>query len=833
MRPFRIFIVLLFAFSISVHGQVPPTYNSSEILLKMKKLGVLGSVLYIAAHPDDENNALLPYLANEKLYRTAYLSLTRGDGGQNLIGDEQGIELGIIRTQELIAARKVDGAEQYFTRAYEFGFSKSAEEALRIWDREKVLADMVWVIRKFQPDIIIKRFPPDSRAGHGHHAASALLADEAFVAAADPSKFKEQFAYGVKPWQAKRLLWNVFNFGGQNTTLADQLKIDIGVYNPLLGKSYGEIGGEARTMHKSQGEGRPRRRGPIFEYFSSSAGAPLKNDLMDDIDLSWQKLEAGAAVSAQITKLVAEYQPSRPEASLGTLIKINELIRGMQASTWTIQKQKEVQSLIEACAALFSEAITLQEQSVQGDSIRLTFSFNKRTDIPVTVKRLRLENFDSSLSFSLQTNQNQFFNTTIRIAPDKAISQPYWLQYPIVNGIFDVRDQNLIGNAENEPSLLAEFSVNIMGQDFLLKRPLQYKIVDPVKGEVYQPVAVLPILETGFTKENYISINGKTDPIVFVDVHSNKTVGIASAYKMQSSANWQLAKPSGQVKEITNDSRIQTAASYKGKDGNSSGELTVSLQNESSGNTYDVYKRVISYDHIPTQTYFAKAKANLLRLNIKTNGKKIGYVSGAGDKIPAALESLGYDVKIISEKDVSLDYLKQFDAIVTGIRAYNMHEWLSSKNDVFMKYVENGGNMIVQYLKSNQVGNSRVKVGPYKFSVDPSTRVTEEDAEISFLLPDHPVLHYPNEISKADFTGWVQERSTYQAIQADSNYVMPLSMNDRSEKPSAGSLAIAKYGRGNFVYASLVFFRQLPAGNPGAYRLFANLLALPANRQIP
>ncbi|MFN5361178.1 MAG: PIG-L family deacetylase, partial [Bacteroidota bacterium] len=301
----------------------------------MKKLKVLASVLYIAAHPDDENNTFLPYLAKEKLYRTAYLSLTRGDGGQNLIGPEQGIELGLIRTQELLAARRQDGAEQYFTRAYEFGYSKSAAEALRIWDKEKILADVVWIIRRYQPDIIINRFPGDARAGHGHHAASGILGAEAYTAAADPTRFPEQFAYGVKPWQAKRILWNSFNFGGNmNTTSPDQFSFDISQFNASLGKSYGEIGAEARSMHKSQGEGRPRRRGPFQEYFSTIGGEAPVNDLMDGINTSWSRLEGGKAIEEKINRIITQYNFEQPEASVPALVQLYAAVQKIPESGW-------------------------------------------------------------------------------------------------------------------------------------------------------------------------------------------------------------------------------------------------------------------------------------------------------------------------------------------------------------------------------------------------------------------------------------------------------------------------------------------------------------------
>jgi LmbE family N-acetylglucosaminyl deacetylase len=287
-----------------IQAQLPVANSSTDIYMQLQKLQVLGSVLYIAAHPDDENNGFLPFLAKEKLYRTGYLSLTRGDGGQNLIGSEQGIELGLIRTQELLAARRQDGAEQFFSRAFEFGFSKNAAEALRIWDKEKILSDVVWVIRRYQPDVIIARFPPDARAGHGHHAASAILANEAYIAAADPNKFPEQLKYGVTVWQAKRILWNTFNFGGANTTSNDQFKLDVGGYNPLLGKSYGEIGGEARSMHKSQGEGRPRRRGASYEFFITTGGDTPRTSLMDGIDISWSRIKGAENIPQKINNII-------------------------------------------------------------------------------------------------------------------------------------------------------------------------------------------------------------------------------------------------------------------------------------------------------------------------------------------------------------------------------------------------------------------------------------------------------------------------------------------------------------------------------------------------
>lgn len=789
MKKILFYSISLFTFHFSLLAQ-----TSSEIYWQLKKLNVLGSVLYVAAHPDDENNSLLPYLAKEKLYRTGYLSLTRGDGGQNLIGSEQGIELGLIRTQELIAARKIDGAEQYFTRAYEFGFSKSFTESLRIWDKEKVLADMVWVIRNFQPDVIIKRFPPDARAGHGHHAASAVLADEAFTAAADPKRFPEQLKYGVTVWQAKRLMWNTFNFGSTNTTSENQLKIDIGNYNALLGKSYGEIGGEARTMHKSQGEGRPKRKGSILEYFTTTAGDTAKNSLMDNIDISWKRMAGGNVIEQKLNNLISSYSFEKPELSVAALIEVYKLIKVLPANVWTNKKLNDIQELIEACSGLFTEATTNQEFVVQGDTLKTSFFFNKRKVGTAILKKIQVDAFDTTVAITLSANQNISFNKAIFIPASKPISQPYWLAYPQSEGMFDVRDQTLIGKAESDPSFVVSYTINIEGEDFLFKKPVQYKTIDPVRGEVYQPVPVLPKVEVSYDKENYLLINGKSASVSVIE-KSNSKVEVIDHFNV--------------VHEIISN--------------NSVGE-NKTLQRAG------VNTQTIKYDHIPTQTYFKPAKANLVQIKVKTKGKKIGYIVGAGDKVPACLEALGYAITFLSEKDITTQNLKQFDAIVTGIRAHNIYPWLSDKNETLNTYIQNGGNLIVQYLKSNTVGLSKVKVGPYPFIVNGSTRVTEENATINFLLPNHAALNYPNKIDSTDFNNWVQERSTYQAEQLDSHYETLISMNDTNEKPSNGSLVIGKYGKGNFVYLSLVMFRQLPAGVSGAYRLMANLIALPKNK---
>lgn len=845
--------VFLVALLFSAYTQTPQTLNSADILLGIKKLKVIGSVLYIAAHPDDENTRLLAYLSKERLYRTGYLSMTRGDGGQNLIGDEQGIELGLIRTQELLSARRMDGAEQFFTRAYDFGFSKTTDETLRIWDKEKILSDVVWVIRKFQPDVIITRFPPDSRAGHGHHSASAVLAREAFDAAADATRFPEQFKYGVKTWRAKRIMWNTFNFGNTNTTSNDQLKTDVGVYNPLLGKSYGEIASESRSQHKSQGFGVPRQRGAAIEFFTLTGGDSVKNDFAEGIVTDWSRYEGGTTINQLIEKIIEEYSFQNPSASVKSLVQLYKAIENINDGDWKIKKLNEVKSLIEACAGLFLEASTSQEFVVREDSLKINFSAISRSSVPVVVKRIRVDScravfnsaadteadrlafrycqqkeeyIDTLLNTSLKTNSGINFTKTINKVLRK-ISDPYWIAKPMNTGSFNVEDQLLIGKAENDPVYSALFTVELEGIELEFKKPVQYKYTDPVKGELYQPLNVYPP----------VSIKPDQPVLIFKDssskelsIHfkSNTAFNKKANITINTTPDWKLT-PDFTTFTVSKNADMDWKLKVKPLHGkkNEMAYLKPNLTPHTGG-VYTQKIRKIEYDHIPVITYFPDAVTKAVYVDVKTTGKKIGYITGAGDYVPFCLEQMGYQVDLLREEDITPQKLKQYDAIVTGVRAYNIHAWLSSAYELLMQYVKQGGVLLVQYNTSNQIGPVKAKMSPYPFTIS-RNRVTEEDAQVSFLVPDHVVLNYPNKITEKDFEGWVQERSVYEAENTDSHYVSVLGMNDAGEPQRKGSLIVADYGKGRFIYSAVVFFRELPAAVPGAYRLMANLLAKPKN----
>lgn len=814
MKQLSAFCILLFTFC-SIKAQTPKTYTSSEILLQIKKLNVLGSVLYIAAHPDDENTRLLAYLANEKMYRTGYLSLTRGDGGQNLIGDEQGIDLGLIRTQELLAARRIDGAEQFFSRAYDFGFCKSPEEALATWGHDKILSDVVWVIRKFKPDVIIARFPEDSRAGHGHHAASGILAREAFDAAADPAKFPEQLKEGVTVWQAKRMLWNTYNFGGNSTQNESQFKVDVGMYNPLVGKSYGEIAALSRSQHKSQGFGVPAQRGTVVEYFETIRGDKPVNDLFDGVDAGWSRINQ-KNIEDSINLIISRYDMQSPVSSLRGLVSLYNTVDKLEDGYWKAQKLIALKHLIENCSGLFMEATTGSQFTALDDSLKINIVVNNRLGINIPWVNVNIDDGEITLK-GITKNTNVTHTDTLSLSSMRyKITQPYWLENPMDKGSFNVSQQVFIGMAENDP-FSVQFDVSIEGTEFTFHKPVQYKYTDPVKGELYQPVYIIPSFYVSDYSKVVVRKELKDGDYSIAPSYSFKTSKYISHTEVSA-----YFEPQHQLFNIplfnslieSNLTRKTEAVNYP------SPSSHLSFGNEV------LQKNTIQYDHIPTINYFSKVDTKIVEFTdgLKIEGSKIGYIPGAGDKVPQALEQMGYKVTILREPDITEENLKQFDAVVTGVRAYNTNEWMGNVYETLMEYVKEGGVLLTQYNTNNFISSIKSKVGPYPFGIS-RTRVTDETAKVNFLLPNHPALNYPNKITERDFENWIQERSVYHAEKIDSNYQRIFSMSDTGEKADDGSLVVANYGKGKFVYTGLVFFRQLPAGVPGAYRLFANLLA--------
>lgn len=818
-------LLSLCVFIISIQGvwaQTAVIANTSTIEQELKKINVLGSVLYVAAHPDDENTRLLAYLAQEKHYRTGYLSLTRGDGGQNLIGTEQGELLGAIRTQELLAARRVDGAEQFFSRANDFGFSKGPGETLKIWDREKVLSDVVWVIRSFRPDIMICRFPTTGEGGHGHHTSSAILVQEAFKAAADPTRFPEQLKF-VKPWQVKRLLWNTFNFGSINTTDESQLKLDVGGYNTYLGKSYGEIAAESRSNHKTQGFGSARQRGQAFEYFKTILGDAPQNDLMDGINTTWRRVSGGADVEASLIVISKNFDPAHPERSVPALVKVLGQIEKLPDVYWRNQKSTALKNLIAACAGLWFESYSAAPAYAQGDDVNVNTQVIVRADIPVALGNVtyNTSNPENSKAENLAPNILRSVNSTFK-ATD--LTQPYWLKYPhgvaMYNTAYldtaDVLQRSLPQNIP--PSVHITFI--IAGKPISYDAPVQYKYVDPARGEIYQPLIIAPAVTANIVNKDYI-FNTKQPQTVQIKLRAfTKATGSISLKPM---AGWNITPANASFSNKNTDDEWVADFTIAATDATPRTSVLQAVVNV-NGKIYEKGFQQLRYEHIPTITLFPAAQAKLVNINLKTAGKHIGYIMGAGDLVPEALQQVGYEVHLLTEAEIMNDDLSKYDAIVTGVRAYNVDNRLVYEQPKLMAYVKSGGNLVVQY--NNNAGVFVSQIGPYPF-MPVNQRVTDENAAVMVTEPASPLLNYPNKITAKDFDGWIQERGLYFVSNIDANYNTPLSMNDPGEPANKGSLISADYGKGRFIYTSLAFFRELPAGVPGAYRLFVNLLSNP------
>jgi len=819
IRPALYFLIFIFCFNF-LNAQVN-SVSSSELLLQLKKLNTLGKVLYIAAHPDDENTRLLAYLANEKKYRTAYLSITRGDGGQNLIGKEQGSLLGTLRTQELLAARRIDKAEQYFTGAVDFGYSKTPEETFSFWDKKNTLADVVYLIRSFQPDVIICRFPTTGEGGHGHHTASAMLALEAFDAAADPNQFTEQL--NILPvWKTKRLFWNTFNFSSSNTTSPDQLQIDVGAFNAMLGKSYGEIASESRSCHKSQGFGVARQRGKNMEYFKQLKGDSVSKDLFEGISTSWDKYPGGDLIQKKLNACIAEFEPETPERSLPLLLEVRQAILALdgtqhEVAYWKNQKLKELESIVLSCAGLWLEVTAADYRGIPGERCVLKTQFIKRSNASVTLNSIQyLNQYDTLFNMPLEQNLVYTFNRVEILPAQLPYSSPYWLDQHS-NTPFTA-----LPEADSKTTVF--FHLDIAGTTLNVQRELVCKTTDPVKGEVYRPFELLPPVTVNCSEKTAVFVNGNPKTLLFT-LKAN-TPFVKGRFFISTSEGWTctlltpefLLEKTGD--EVVLEARIENNKNVK------EGTLRAGVNINGRDYTYSIQR--IEYDHIPYQFVLSPAEVKLVNCELKTNTLKIAYIEGAGDEIPAALKQIGYEVSTLSDEQLSKSDLSIYRAIVTGVRAYNSNKRLQVYHAKLIDYVNAGGNLIVQYNTNNNLGQLKTNIGPYPFTIS-RDRITDEKAKVRFLIPKHALLTYPNKLNENDFDNWVQERGIYFATEVDTHYVSPFSMADPGEKEKTGSLIISPYGKGNFVYTGLAFFRQLPAGVPGAYRLFVNLLNLPKN----
>jgi len=816
---FIIFFLLILV--LQIFPQEPKSYDAAEIKLALEKLNVLGTVLYIGAHPDDENTAFLSYSSSGMLLRTGYLALTRGDGGQNLIGNEQGELMGVLRTQELLQARRIDGAKQFFSRAIDFGYTKSPEETFEFWNHDKLLSDVVWVIRKFKPDVLVTRFPGTGEGGHGQHTVSAILAKEAFKLAGDSTAFPEQLKY-VDVWSPKRIFWNSWGRGLNSRGISPDTitSANLGGYNPLLGKSYTEIAAISRSMHKSQGFGSSGWRANRYDYFLPLEGDESVKSLFQDIDITWNRVKGGEEVSSLINEAINKYDDENPSAIVPILLKTYKKISGLGNNYWSQVKGKEVLNLIKACSGIWLEATTNQRIYTPGDEFNVSTGIVNRSKLPFILDGVFINNQvgDSVLHKKLDKGEMIKVDKDVDLPDNEDITQPYWIKEDPVGAMFQIPDQTMRGQAENQPPLTAFFRLSIDDTRLVLSTPVRFRENDPVRGEIYNPIAIAPPVTANFENNLFLFTSQKSDEVrVTLKNHKQKSKGELQLVVPES---WKVQPASVDFQLDNLNEEKQFVFTIIPPENESQTELSAEVKID--GKTYTKSMVTIDYPHIPIQTVFPSAKVKLLRLNIGEKVvSRIGYIMGSGDDIPKYLRELGFTVDLLTDAELTNGNLSNYDAIIGGIRVYNTNERMAVYQEKILDYVKNGGTYVAQYNTSRGLV---VNPGPYNLQLS-RDRVTEEDAKVKFLLPNHPLLNFPNKISEKDFDGWIQERGLYFPNVWDNNYDALLEMNDTGESPKDGSLLYAKYGKGIYVYTGLSFFRELPAGVPGAYKLFVNLIS--------
>jgi LmbE family N-acetylglucosaminyl deacetylase len=812
-----IFILGIFVSFCSAQ-QVRPS-KSSEIYRELKTLKHLPKVLYLAAHPDDENTGLLSWLINEQNVETGYLSLTRGDGGQNLLGTEQGAALGLIRTHELLEARKLDGAQQFFTRAIDFGFSKNTDDTFKQWDADSITADVVWVIRKFRPDVIICRFPPTAAAGHGQHAASAVVAEKAFKLAGDKNAFPGQLKY-VNIWQPKRLVWNTFRFGSVNTTAESQLKANVGQYDAQLGMGYGELAGLSRSLHKSQGAGTQSVAGVRTEYFTPVLGDPAKVSLFDRIPMNWS--EKGVNDLDELIDIVLlSFDYNHPDQSLHGLLMLRKKIAELQDLNLRKDKLAAIDHIILSCTGFMGEVVTNQAEAIAGKSYSFRLNVIARSATPVILEQVNWINQTDHLNRRVSGDSLLTIERKLQIPAGAALTEPYWLEKPAKNpATFSVVNDTLIGLAENESGLNVTLALKIGTEKFSVKLPLSFKKLDPVKGDVVEQLRIVPALDLAFAEPVYFA-KEKEGLTVTLRLKANQYINYGSVtfkigdIPIKTFTGINLPDNTVTIKDFL----IPAEDLSKIKTSQNKLEAVFSAEN----NNFSKGQVLIQYPHLPSLQYFVPAATWLLKGDIKVLAKKVGYIQGAGDLIPEFLRQAGLQVDVLTEADIlNSTKLATYDAVVTGVRVINTEKRIKNWQPALKSYVENGGTIVMQYNTTQDMALQDFGIYPLSIS---GKRVTEENAALKFLIPNHKLLNYPNKITATDFNGWVQERGAYFPDKWDDKYEALFEMNDTGEEPLKGSTLYAKYGKGNFIYSPLAFFRQLPAGNVGAARLFFNFIS--------
>lgn len=810
----------------------PKQPNTSEIYHNLEKLGFLGTALYIAAHPDDENTRLISWLSNDKMARTAYLSLTRGDGGQNLIGPQLREQLGMIRTQELLEARHRDGGTQFFTRANDFGYSKHPDETLDIWNKKEVLEDMVLIIRQFKPDVIINRFNHRTPGTtHGHHTTSAMLSMTAFEAAGEKSNYSSQLDK-LDTWKPERVFFNTswWFYGSQEAfEKADKtnlLEIDAGTYYPWAGLSNSEIAALSRSEHKSQGFGSSGSRGSQTEYLEYLEGSfPTdKSDLFSGINTTWTRVSGGSTVQTLLNKILSNFNFKNPEASLPALATLHESISSLNDEHWKKIKLAELEDIILQITGIYLEATTRQQTVTDGDQVDLNIEVTNRSkqDISISLKGNTMISLEEKTINTIPNSSNTI-KGALKIPQYFPATSPYYLNEKGTLGMYTVKSLQERGKPELESPFGIQAQVMIHGITIYRDLKIHYKSTDPVRGEIHEPLNIVPAVSVSV--QNPVYIFNEDSQMIQVSMTANSNLK-AGTIELCGPNDWDI-KPSTIAFDPINSGTVRTY-NFEVKPPQKASRGLVTGLVKIGDASYSTEVLSIDYDHIPDQQLVRNNEAQIVKPDLKNKATTVAYINGAGDDVATAIEAIGSKVFRFEPSEVPSD-LSKYDAVVVGIRAHNVAATeMAALQERIDAYVKNGGTLMMQYNTSRRI--SPDALGPLSITLS-RKRVTDENAAVTFLAPEHPILNSPNKITSTDFENWVQERGLYFPEKWDPAFTPILGMNDKGEDMTNGSLIVAPYGNGHVIYTGLSLFRELPAGVSGAYKLLANMISIGVDNQ--
>jgi LmbE family N-acetylglucosaminyl deacetylase len=842
-----LFLCVLASQGFTTHAQIRPIYDQGALGLaqQLKRLNTTASVLMIGAHPDDEDTALLAYLARGQNARTAYLSLTRGDGGQNLIGPELGEALGVIRTEELLQARRLDGAEQFFTRAYDFGFSKTLAEAKEKWDEKVILCDVVRVIRAYQPLVVISVFTGTAVDGHGQHQYAGYISPIAVKTAAD----RTQCVDAGPPWTVKKF------YVRHRGTGEPTLKVNTGKYDPLLGRSYFEIAMQARSQHRSQEQGVLELKGDQFSNLNLEGGGTTESGIFAGIDTSVADVgrlvgnsetrfaDAAKRLNEMIIAASLAYKEGDQSQTLSRLVAGYKLAydaewitRDPRSKAVMKTKQRQFLDAIKLSAGIQIEALADKETVVRGEEFGTTTRVFFPLPDGLKVKGVEIKHPIGWTAAAIAPSaepQSQFIRREsakysasfkIRVSSDETPTQPYWLTEPRNGDLFGwTKDENRTFPFQ-KPVIWAEVKVEIQGVEMTFSQPIEYRYADDVRGEIRREVNVIPKIGVAFDESLEILSEGTGDNAreMSVTLTNNTTGGISGSVRLELPNGWLVTPSAVDFSMRRKGENLSTRFHVQLPREISQGVFSVRAEATVGGETFSTAMQTLAYDHIQTHRLHRPAVAQMRVIDVRTSPVKVGYIRGSGDQVAAAIRQLHIDVTEIDEKTLASGNLQVFDTIVVGIRAFQIREDIVAHNERLLDFVRNGGTLIVQYQLPQTYAQQNLT--PYPTQMGP--RVVDENAAVKILQPAHPIFNFPNKISDEDFTGWVQERNLYNFVQMDPKYVGLLEAHDPGEPENAGGLVIADIGKGKYIYCSYSLFRQLPAGVPGAYRLLANMLSL-------